>query len=354
MLSHNRDRVDNCPSRLPREQEIHGAAWYSCQMRLSLTISFLLATAFLPSAQAIIVSDLTPGSPNSARYNAGSYSGVVRVNLGGNGLCTGSLFGPQSIYVLTAAHCVAGLSAPYTNYNVAFDTPSLTASLDNFAAVFIAPGYLGTSNGFANDLAVIRLMNPAPADATSYSLNTGANDLGREVLLVGQGISGNGQGTDIYPASESRSNRRKGLNDYDQVVVGDSSHILWDFDNGTTLNNAFSNSSLGRGLDEVTIAGGDSGGPSFDFTTGLIVGVHSYVTCFSIGNSCSSPPDYSGTTDGPHGLFGEIGADTRVSQFNSFLAPFTTSAPEPATWAMMGAGCLALIGAARRRSKTRS
>jgi len=324
-------------------------------MRFGLTISFLLGTAFLPSAQAIIVSDLTLGSPNSLRYNAGSYSGVVRVNLGGNGLCTGSLFGPQNIYVLTAAHCVAGLSAPYTNYNVAFDTPTLTASLDNFAAVFIAPGYLGTSNGFANDLAVIRLMNPAPADATSYSLNTGANDLGREVVLVGQGISGNGQGQDLnYPPSENRQNRRKGLNDYDQLAVGDSSHILWDFDNGTNLNNAFVGSSLGRGLDEVTIAGGDSGGPSFDFTTGLIVGVHSYVTCFGTGTSCSSPPDYSSTTNGPQGLFGELGADTRVSQFNSFLAPFSTSAPEPATWMMMGAGCLALLGAARRRSKARS
>jgi len=213
---------------------------------------------------------------------------------------------------------------------------------------------LGTSNGFANDLAVIQLMNPAPADATSYSLNTGANDLGREVVLVGQGISGNGQGMDLnYPPSESRQNRRKGLNDYDQIAANDSSHILWDFDSGRFVNNAFG-TSLGRGLDEVTIAGGDSGGPSFDFTTGLIVGVHSYVTCIGIGNSCFSPPDYLATTDGPHGLFGELGADTRVSQFNSFLAPFTTSAPEPATWAMMGAGCLALIGAARRRSRTRS
>jgi secreted trypsin-like serine protease len=341
---------------LPRRRWVThlSAAWYIFGMRFGSVFTLLIGTVLAPSAQAIIVSDLNTGGPNDARYNAGSYSGVVRVNLGGNGLCSGSLFGPQSIYVLTAAHCVAGITAPYTNYTVAFDTPTLTAALDNFAAVYIAPGYAGASTNYANDVAVIRLQNQAPADATSYTLSNGASDLGREVVIVGQGISGNGQtgndGTN-YPASQNRANRRKGLNDYDALATGDPTHILWDFDNGTNLNNAFVGSSLGRGLDEVTIAGGDSGGPSFDFTTGLIVGVHSYTTCFATGNSCASPPDLMATTDGPHGTFGELGGDSRVSQFNMFLSQFTTATPEPATWAMMGAGCLALLGLARRHSR---
>lgn len=352
-MAHNCSK--NCKSAVLKKEvccwAVRHGTFFSMQFRLFCAA--FLASALLPSAHAIIISGTDPNSP----VNSGSvYSGVVRVNLGGNGVCSGSLFGPSRIYVLTAAHCVAGVNAPYTNYNVAFDTPTVTTGLDPFAVVFIAPGYTG-SGDFANDVAVIQLQNPAPADAASYSLYANQNEIGREVLLVGQGGSGTGNtGVDPnYAPSESRSGRRKGLNDFDQYAYLDQTHILYDFDNGTTAQNAF-NSSLGRGIDEVTIAGGDSGGPSFDFATGLIIGVHSYNTCFTASassNACVSPPDLHPTVNGPAGYFGEIGGDARVSIYTSnFLAPFIgTATPEPATWAMMGAGCLAVLGGTIRRRK---
>jgi len=322
-------------------------------MRFRLTCAAFLTGVLISSANAIIISGT---DPNGSLNNGSAYSGVVRVNLGGNGVCSGSLFGPARIYVLTAAHCVSGVSAPFTNYNVAFDTPTVTTGLDAFAAVFIAPGYTGTGT-FANDLAVIQLQNPAPADAASYSIYTNQNEIGKEIVLVGQGSSGTGNtGVDPnYAPSQSRSGRRMGLNDFDQFAGQDTTHILFDFDNGSTAQNAL-NSSLGRGLSEVTIAGGDSGGPSFDFVTGLIIGVHSYDTCVTAtptSSACLSPPDLHSTTNGPAGYFGEIGADSRVSIYaNNFLAPFIgTATPEPATWALMGAGCFALFGAAIRKRK---
>jgi len=332
-------------------------------MRVDFAWKFLVFVNLLSPAAAIIVGGT---DPYSQQYNASSYTGVVRVNLGGNGLCTGSLFGPSNVYVLTAAHCLTDASgnkvANLTNFTVAFDTVSQTNSLDQITAIYLAPGYVGAGvlGDYENDLAVVKLQSAAPADATSYSLYANTNDIGREIRLVGEGASGTGTtGATIPPSTDSR-NRRMGLNDYDEYptvgpATGDLTHIKWDFDDGTQAHNAIFGSSTGRGTDEATIAGGDSGGPSFDVATGTIIGVHSYVSCFvsaTNSNSCSSPPGYQATLNGPAGYFGELGADTRLSLYSSFLTPFTTAdAPEPSTSTLLGSATLALFCAARRLRK---
>lgn len=316
---------------------------------------------FASSAKAIIVSGNNP----DAAINSGiAYTGVVRVYTQ-DSFCTGALFGPSRIYVLTAAHCLVdsnGNSIVNAASYVGIDGAS-SGVADPIVNAYVAPEYIGAGNSYANDIAVVQLQQAAPLDAATYSLYTSTDELGKDVILVGHGLGGTGAtGPQAgYEQSADLRGRRMGTNTYDVLASAlcngnpsceDSTHILWDFDNGTNAQNALAlaGSSTGDGATEVSIAGGDSGGPSF--YNGMIIGVHSYTTCFSSnGYSCSSPPDIDTTLND---TFGELGADTRVSLYtgtNGFLSPFANSVPEPATWVLMGA---ALVGIGLRSRVRRS
>ena len=330
---------------------------------LSRTIaSLVLGLLAVPDALAIIVNGSNPDDP---MYSGSAYTGVVRVYTD-NSYCTGALFGPSRAYVLTAAHCVVNADGstkftPGSSY-VGIDGAKSIGLVDYISAAYVAPGYAGSSNGYANDIAVVKLQDLAPSDAATYSLYTSTDEIGKDVTIVGHGVGGTGTtGPDPnYGASAELRGRRMGTNTYDLLASSlggtDNTHVVWDFDNGTNAQNALSlyGSSLGDGSSEVTIAGGDSGGPSF--FNGLIIGVHSYSECFTTAaapTSCVSPPDIAATIDGPHDTYGELAADTRVSLYaDSFLLPFVNSVPEPGTWAMMGAGTLVLIAGARRAKRT--
>lgn len=325
------------------------------RMSAAVVLSFLA----IPNAGAIVVNGTNPNAP---LYSGLAYTGVVRVYTDSS-FCTGALFGPSRDYVLTAAHCLVNPdgSTKFTpgNSYVGIDGATSYGVVDYITAAYVAPGYTGNSTNYANDLAVVKLQDLAPSDAATYSLYTNTNELGKDVIIVGHGAAGTGTTGPTISQSADISGRRMGTNTYDVLAsslgTNDNTHILWDFDNGTNAQNALSlyGSSTGDGASEVSIAGGDSGGPSF--YNGLIIGVHSYSECFSTQaapNSCLSPPDIMGTTDGPHDTFGELAGDTRVSLYaNNFLLPFVTSVPEPGTWAMMGAGTLLVLAAARRAKR---
>ena len=258
---------------------------------------------------------LLPGMP--AELNADGVVSLVDATAGV--FCSGGLIGDR--YVLTSAHCVEAASI-YTLDRVGFDTSTgLTSGA--IAEVFIHPSYDGSlENGY--ELAVLRLVSDAPADAPRYGIYTANDELGRLSVKAGHGRTGHGStGTTSFDAA-----RRVGLNTYDAtstdfnnafgMSMAPDAYVLYDFDSGLPDHNAWSQfgvaSSLGFGADEVNAVSGDSGGPTFihDGSDWLIGGV----TAWGAGLP-SDPPDVTpGITDGS---WGEISADTRISSYADFV-----------------------------------
>ncbi|MFN3590921.1 MAG: PEPxxWA-CTERM sorting domain-containing protein, partial [Thermaurantiacus sp.] len=103
---------------------------------------------------------------------------------------------------------------------------------------------------------------------------------------------------------------------------------------------------LGRGLTEVGVAGGDSGGPQFD-ALGRIVSVTSYGLSFGTGfGDCRT-----GLQSSCGEMNGFVPLYANADFIRSVLFVPETVIPEAATWAMMIAGFGFVGGALRRRRK---
>lgn len=342
------------------------------------------------TAQSLIVGVGSTGGFDGGgdpRYFATSpnYSGVVALimtyNDIGSFICSGTLM-PDRRSILTAAHCVTEgptLRTPdlTTAYFYGGDDPNQRFNAGQFTPVvasqyFVNPAYTGRVID-QNDIAVVRLGEAAPDFARSYELYAG--DLSETTFNV----AGYGRRSDIGGnfGSNSRTGfRRQGDNRYDfrfgDADFGgfwdgffDSSNPAdpraqymdsWvsDFDNGLAANDAsclvaavttvangtatkFCNT--GVGIREVSVAGGDSGGPQFVF--GQVASVTSYGLSF-------------GTA------FGDInsGLNSSFGEFNGFVPVYLHTAfinaalvPEPQTYALMALGLAAIGAVARRRRK---
>jgi secreted trypsin-like serine protease len=325
--------------------------------------------------RAIVVAS---GDPNSSSVvvaydqsvDGVNLNGVVKIisDIAGNYYgCTGSLLS-DGLSILTAAHCVTEPSAA-SSVTVYFPEQSGFVS-DTVANYYVDPGWTGNSTQ-GNDLAILRLSQAAPSSATRYSLYTGVFT-NSPILMVGYGVSGTGTTgecpwsgssptcNDPYGPYYPFGTLRQGQNRYDTVGTRygwSAKMLLGDFDSGTAANDAIGFYSHDSGIanldldisNEVDIAHGDSGGPSF--YNGQIIGVHDLIVCFSDPDNpydCAVGPSVSTSNNS---YFGQVFADTSVSG-NALWIKSEEVVPEPASCSLVLLG-LAIAGFLRSRTSCR-
>ena len=342
----------------------------------------------------------TGGDP---RYLASGsfYRGVVGLVMeyanGDAFVCSGSLLNDRRS-VLTAGHCVSGgygTEGPskvtaffydgnsadpqyYQNYLFGAAAPGVTQVATS--NVFVNKGYTGEVVD-QNDISVVRLATKAPSFANSYGLYAGNDLTGRTFNVAGYGSRSSGGGyvgDDLSPGrlrqGDNRYEFRLGDSDLngffqnpdpgdpacqpgDNLFCGsaklDYSYVS-DFDNGllrndtgcltavfaagASISDKFCDTGLGAG--EVSVGGGDSGGPQF--IDGMISSVTSYGLSFGAF--------YGASDNDLNSTFGEFNGFVPVSIHHDFIMA-AMAVPEPSSWAMLVGGVGVMGGMLRRRKR---
>jgi secreted trypsin-like serine protease len=290
-----------------------------------LTVLFVLETA--EAGRSIISAFADSNSRKPLALNR--YTGVAYLE---PAECSGSLL-TGGLHILTAAHCLneGGVNVPEgTAMKATFKLPSGEVSIP-VTEYYIHPEWTGYESEVGNDIAVLKLKNPAPNTVDRYEINRNKNEVGKVFTKVGYGYLGTGaKGQDENSNSEEKryagQNRYDGLidvlknateSDMSELVLG--SQLIFDFDDGSiardTLGKHFPQlTDRGLGKDEIATASGDSGGPSF--VEGKIAGISSWGYS-DRGFFKTNIGDIDNIDD--NGSFGEISGDTRVSFYASWI-----------------------------------
>lgn len=174
------------------------------------------------------------------------------------------------------------------------------------------------------DIAVVELLEPAPAEIPRYRLYGKQDDLGQKIVVTGYGATGFGD-TGVNPDTFDSFTKRAGFNRIETFFDGRELELGYDFDSGLEANNALtlvgSTSDLGFGIEEVMAAEQDSGAPIF--VGDVIVGVQAF-------NAWLRAADFNDEFDSS---WGEVAFATRVSSFQDFILEATNGeavfVPEP-------------------------
>jgi uncharacterized protein (TIGR03382 family) len=247
-------------------------------MRRTATLAFLLMSSAAASASPDGNAPILGGT----QATAGQYPSVVALELStpeGEALCTGTLITKD--WVLTAAHCVLGLSAG--DVKVHFNTVNVFSSPGTVRTASMAiakPGFSLNTLG-KNDIGLVKLSEPmTDIKPTAVNLDPTKAPVGITVTMVGFGATAVGGGGAIgveYVVQQTSI----GCN----AFVGSDSDLL-----------CFSQVN-GKGKCE-----GDSGGPSFAMINGQLTEVG--ITSFG-DQDCS-----------------QYGADTRTDAERDFILQY--------------------------------
>ena len=272
-------------------------------------LSKKLALEFLEDRTVPVVGAFADAPPTLAPQ----YDGVVLINAidGASAFIgTGSLLVDRT-FILTAAHVVTNNSGTKLSGTIDFVTAGGTQSIIYTTDdVFIVNGYDPNDDNtiVPNDVALIRINGVVPSGIQGYDIYRLHDEIGQDFTIVGYGQTGDGA---TGETDGSSGTKRVGTNTFeatDNLTEGPDyfRNLAYDFDDGTSAENAFTNdygipSTLGvfsgATLVETAVGAGDSGGPAF-------INTSSGLTIAGI---------VSGSTD--DSKFGSTGSYARVSAF---------------------------------------
>ncbi len=311
---------------------------------LQLLGLIFLGLALIEPAHAII-GGIAPDSP-AARVDVNSkdspFAGVGSISING-GTYSGVLIGDQ--YVLTAAHIVNGVNPTKIQFNLNYGG-ALTETFGT-AEVHVNPHYSGSlasPGGIAHDdLAIIKLSGHVPGGVPVYPISWAPLARGDVITFVGYGGGGSGDvGVTVgaNPAVKRVAENRVDML-YGDVDGGTMQEAYeFDFDGTHASSNVFGpniprNYTLGNTI-EGTLAGGDSGSPSFvQDSQGkwTLVGINTFIR----------------TVGGGKPVFGSTGGGMLLSAYSPWVKSIVTPVPEPKTgflW-LSGLGVMAFAVARR-------
>ena len=279
---------------------------------------------FVPQLGAI-------GNINSATYAPGAaQSGVAQLIFSNGALCSGTAIAPTVI--LTAAHCIGGVA---TGANAAFTDSGVNSGSFTVASFLVHPSWTGDALNDV-DLALVFLTSPLAAWVSIYQLYNNTDEIGQTYTVAGYGLraSGSPSAAGAQGSAGGTGVLRVGDNIWDSTLAFyrplRTDVLISDFDAPGVLVN-------GAVVREVTVAPGDSGGPSF--LSNRLAGVTSFI---------AAP-----TT--PTGAYGDLNGMTRVSSHLVWINANagTSQVPEPGTFGLAGFAVY-LIWTARRRASANS